>query len=224
MRKVKTQETEQLMRSLDDDSLLVGQYVDAWLDGDLEPFTELNPEIFNSRTGELKAQFKQADELCNVIENDKYLYKLLKGKRQVILTGNIAGVPFKCKIDSVLKDMTIDGKVLKDCEDVWVNGQKVPFFMANRYDIQGAIYKTLRKQSLQQDVPFGLAVVTKEKVPDKRLFIFSQDTIENALQEIIAKAPVFQDIKDGKEQAWGCGKCDYCRQKKQLNKNDFEIL
>lgn len=206
------------------DSLLVGQYVDSWLDGDLDAFTELNPDIFNSRTGELKAQFKQADELCQIIESDKYLYKLLRGKRQKILTGSIAGVNFKCKIDSMLDDMTIDGKVLKDCNDVWIDSQKMPFYMANRYDIQAAIYSTLRKQVRQEDVPFVLAVVTKEKTPDKRLFMFSKETIATALQEVIAKAPVFQDIKDGKEQAWGCGKCDYCRQKKQLNKNDFEIL
>ena len=99
------------------DSLLVGSYVDSWLDGELDKFKEKHPEIFNSRTGELKANFKQADDLCEVIKKDDYLYKLLKGKRQKIMTGYIAGVPFKIKIDSLHDDMIVDGKVLKDCED-----------------------------------------------------------------------------------------------------------
>ena len=40
------------------DSLLVGSYVDSWLDGKLDKFREEHPEIYNIRTGELKANFK----------------------------------------------------------------------------------------------------------------------------------------------------------------------
>ena len=75
-----------------------------------------------------------------------------------------------------------------------------------------------------KDVPFELAVVTKEKTPDKRLFVFSDETIEEALQEIIAKAPVFDAIKKGEEPAWNCGKCDYCKSIKALNENSVEVL
>lgn len=206
------------------DALLVGSYVDAWLDGELDKFREEHPEIYNTRTGELKANIKTADDLCIIIQKDEYLYNLLKGKRQVIITGSIAGVKFKGKIDSLLKDCIVDGKVLKDCEDVWLDGKKQPFYMANRYDLQAAIYQTLYKQMTGQKLPFRLAVVTKEKVPDKRVFEFSDKVIEDALQEIIAKAPVFDAIKKGEEPAWNCGKCDYCRSIKALNENSVEVL
>lgn len=206
------------------ESMLVGSYVDAWLDGELKKFREQHPEIFNSRTGELKANFKLADELCDIIKADKYLYSQLKGKRQVIITGNIAGVPFKGKIDSLTADCIVDGKVLKDCEDIWHNGERKPFYKANGYDIQGAIYKTIYKQMTGQDLPFRLGVVTKEKAPDKRIFEFSAETIETALQEVIAKAPIYQAIKQGKEDAWGCGVCDYCRSKRKLSEETIEIL
>lgn len=206
------------------DALLVGSYVDAWLDGELDKFKVENPEIFNSRAGELKANFKLADDLCIIIQKDEYLYNQLKGKRQVILTGNIAGVPFKGKIDSLLADCIVDGKVLKDCTDVWLDGKKQPFYMANRYDIQAAIYQTLYKQMTDKKLPFRLAVVTKEKVPDKRIFEFKDETIEDALQEIIAKASVYQAIKNGDEPAWNCGQCEYCRSIKALNENSVEIL
>lgn len=205
------------------DSLLVGSYVDSWLDGNLDKFKEKHPEIFNSRTGELKANFKQAEELCRVIEKDEYLYNLLKGKRQEIMTGYIAGVPFKIKIDSLHDDMIVDGKVLKDCEDCWIDG-KQPFYMANRYDLQGAIYQAIVQQNVGKKLPFVLGVVTKEKVPDKRLVKIQDSVLEDAKNEVIAKASIFQKMKLGEEPAWNCGCCDYCKSIKALNKNSIEEM
>lgn len=206
------------------DSMLVGSFVDSWLDGELDKFVDEHPEMFNTRTGELKAQFKQAEELCRIIEQDEFLYSQLKGRRQVIITGNIAGVKFKGKIDSLKKDAIVDGKVLKDCEDIWKNGEKLPFYKANMYDTQAAIYQTLYQQMKQVKLPFRLGVVTKQKTPDKRIFEFSDETINDALQEIIVKAPVFDAIKKHEEPAWNCCKCDYCLATKALNESQIEIL
>lgn len=206
------------------DSMMIGSYVDSWLDGELDRFIIENPDVFNSRTGELKHQFKQAEELCGVIKNDEYLYNQLKGKRQVIITGNIAGVKFKGKIDSLKRDAIIDGKVLKDCEDIRKDGERLPFYKANQYDIQAAIYTTLYQQTKNKKLPFRLAVVTKQKVPDKRIFQMSDQTIDDALQEILIKAPLFDKIKKGEEPAWNCCKCDFCTATKQLNENQIEIL
>ena len=206
------------------ESMLVGSYVDAWLDGELAKFKKQHPEIFNSRTGELKSNFKLAEELCDIIKADKYLYSQLKGKRQVIITGNIAGVPFKGKIDSLTADCIVDGKVLKDCEDIWHNGERKPFYKANGYDIQAILYKTLYKQQTGKDLPFRLAVVTKEKTPDKRIYEFKDETLNDALQEIICKAPVFDLMKKGVEPIYRCEKCDYCKATKQLSKNNIEYL
>ena len=203
------------------ESLLVGSYVDNWLDGNLDKFVVQHPEMFTMK-GELKAPFKKAEEICNIIEQDEYLYKILKGERQKILTGNIAGVPFKIKMDSLTEDMIVDGKVLKDCEDVWLDGKKQPFYMVNRYDIQAVIYKTIYKQNYGKDLPFILGVVTKEKVPDKRLIKINDNILEDAKNEIITKAPIFQAMKDGTEEIWSCGCCDYCKSVKKLSKNDIE--
>ena len=205
------------------DSLLVGSYVDAWLDGKLDMFREEHPEIYNTRTGELKASFKQAEELCKIIKKDDYMYELLKGERQRIMTGFIAGVPFKIKIDSLHDDMIVDGKVLKDCEDCWIDG-KYPFYMANRYDLQGIIYQTIVQQNIGKKLPFILGIITKEKIPDKRLIKIQDSVLEDAKNEIIAKAPVFQKMKLGEEPAWNCGCCDYCKSIKALNKNSIEEM
>lgn len=206
------------------DALLVGSYVDAWLDGELDKFREEHLEIYNTRTGELKANFKLADDLCNIIQKDEYLYSQLKGGRQKIITGTIAGVQFKGKIDSLLADCIVDGKVLKDCADVWLDGKKQPFYMANRYDLQAILYKILYKQQTGKDLPFRLAVLTKEKTPDKRIYEFKDETLNDALQEIICKAPVFDLMKKGIEPIHRCEQCDYCKATKQLSKNNIEYL
>lgn len=205
------------------DSLLVGSYVDSWLDGKLDKFQEEHPEIFNSRTGELKANFKQAEDLCKVIKQDKFLFKLLKGKRQKIMTGYIAGVPFKIKIDSLHDDMIVDGKVLKDCEDCWIDG-KYPFYMANRYDCQGAIYQTIVQQNVGKKLPFVLGIVTKEKVPDKRLIKIQDSVLEDAKNEVIVKAPIFQKMKLGETEPYRCGCCDFCKSTKKLDISKIEEM
>ena len=48
-------------------ALLVGSYVDSYFEGSLEQFKKENPEIFTQK-GELKANFKQAEEIIARIE------------------------------------------------------------------------------------------------------------------------------------------------------------
>ena len=53
--------------------MLIGSYVDAYVSGTLDKFCELHPEIISSKgatKGELKADFKQAEEICRFIDND----------------------------------------------------------------------------------------------------------------------------------------------------------
>lgn len=207
--------------------MLVGSYVDAWLDGEkeLSDFRTQHPEMFTKK-GELTAPFRQAEEICRVIENDPYLFGLLHGlKRQKILTGFIAGVPFKCKLDSETPRYVVDGKVLANVDEVWseADGMKVPFYMAYRYDLQNAIYKTLWSQNNGgKTKDFIFAVVTKEKTPDKRLFRISDETVEAALAEVAANAPRYQAMKEGKTAAPRCGGCDYCRATKMLDETKIE--
>lgn len=205
------------------DSMLVGSYVDSWLDGELDRFVTENPEMF-TKQGELKAPFRKADELCKIIQDDEYLYGKLKGNRQKIVTGIISGVPFKGKIDSLLPDEIVDGKVLKDCNDVWLDGERKPFYMANRYDIQAFIYTELYRQMTGKKLPFTLAVVTKEATPDKRLIRINDTALQTAEDYVREYATVFNDIKHGKIKAVGCGKCPYCLSIKKLNVESYEIL
>lgn len=198
------------------DALLIGSYVDSFFAGEFNEFKENHPEIFNSRTGELKAQYAKADDLIIAITGDKMLYEFLKGKHQEIYTGEIAGVPFKGKFDSDFDDMIVDGKVMKDMLPVWVENEqgknvKVSFIKAYGYDTQGAVYQELKRQSTGKVVPFVLDVITKEKVPSKALIQLEQEDMDIALEQVKELAPRYQRIKLGLEKPHYCGKCDYCK-------------
>ena len=60
-----------------------------------------HPEIFK-RDGTLKAEYVKATEVVARLQADDLYSLLMSGKKQVIRTGTIAGVPFKIKIDSLL--------------------------------------------------------------------------------------------------------------------------
>ena len=68
-------------------ALMIGSYVDAHFAGEMEQFTENHPEIFNSRTGELKADYRQADKLIARAEKDEMFMDYMSGDKQVIMTG-----------------------------------------------------------------------------------------------------------------------------------------
>ena len=125
---------------------LVGSYVDAYFSDELEEFNTEHPEIFNSRTGDLKTDFKDANRLIERIKSDKTLMHYMSGEKQKIMTGEILSVPFKIKIDSYLKDEAIvDLKVMKDFSDVWSTAynSRVNFVEAYNYDIELAIFQEI---------------------------------------------------------------------------------
>lgn len=79
-------------------------------------------------------------------------------------------------------------------------------------------------QNYFKELPYLLAIVTKEKAPDKRLVMINEQAKKDAEQEIIAKAPIFNDMKLGKIEAYRCECCDYCKSTKKLNVNSIEEM
>lgn len=204
------------------DALLFGAYVDAYFSGELDEFLEKNPEMF-SKQGTLLAKYKGAEDVIKAIEEDEQLMKYLNGQKQVIMTGEIAGVPWKIKMDAYHPGKVIvDQKIMKDMEPVWIERDgrnvKVDFIEAYGYDIQGASYQYIEAQNSEtgEPLPFVLAVTTKEEIPDKELIRIDQEYLDNALDLIKAKAPRYWDIIQGKIAPVGCGHCPACRKIKKL--------
>lgn len=216
-------------------ALLVGGYIDAWFSGELPLYQAQHPEIFK-RDGTLKAEYLKAQDVVNRMQADELYCLLMSGKKQVIRTGFIAGVPFKIKIDSLLDADTcrhiverfpdtavalgmcdgaiVDQKAMRDLADVWSDEEhcRVPFAEAYGYDIQGAVYQAIEGNML----PFVLAVGTKEDSPDLETLYISDADLAAKLAEVEDRAPRYQAIKEGKIEPRRCEHCDYCRATKRL--------
>lgn len=216
-------------------AMLTGSYVDAYFSGELPVFQAQHPEIFK-QDGSLKAEFVHAQDVIARMESDELYMLLMSGKKQVILTGEIAGVPFKVKIDSLLDaeasrriaeqfpetaevmgmcdGAVVDQKVMRDMANVWSDEEraKVPFAQFYGYDIQGAIYQAIEGHML----PFILAVGTKEDAPDIGALYIPDAELAAKLAEVEDRAPRYQAIKEGRIAPRRCGKCAYCRMTKKL--------
>ena len=206
-------------------ALLVGSYVDAALTGDLEQFKADTPEIFK-RDGTLKAEYAQADIMIERCRRDKMFMEYVGGQHQVIMTGVIAGVPVKVKIDSLHDDKIVDLKTAKDFGSAYDDELgRVPWFTAYNYELQGAVYQEIVRQNTRKKLPFFLAAVTKERTPDIEILRIADDEMERQLERFKSLVPHFDAIKHGIIEPERCGHCDYCKLTKVLtepmNSDDY---
>ena len=157
------------------DALLIGSYVDAHYEGTLDIFKAQHPDLF-TRSGELKAQFRHAEYMIQRAERDELFQKFMSGQKQVIMAGEIAGSPYKVKIDSYHSDACIvDLKCVRDFKPVWneEKGFRQHFIDYWGYTLQGAIYREIVRQNTGKELPFYIAAITKEKEPDIRVYWIS---------------------------------------------------
>lgn len=204
-------------------ALLVGSYVDAYFSGEMEQFKLENPQIFK-KDGTLLKDFEKANEIIAAIEDDLMMMEYLSGKHQVVMTGTIANVPFKIKIDSLLPNAIVDQKIMSSIKElVWVydeetkRNKQVDFVQAFGYDIQGAIYQEIARQNIGHRLPFILAPTTKEESPDKALIQIDQEYLDKAFKIVEEYAPRFDLIKKGIVEPVGCGNCPSCRKKNKVS-------
>lgn len=199
--------------------MLVGSYVDAYFSGELDEFKANNPQILK-KDGTLLKDFEQANDIIKAIEEDKMMMEYLNGEHQVIMTGEIAGVKFKIKIDSLLKNIIVDQKIMSSYKELAWNDKQHKYcdFVENfGYDIQGAIYQEIVRQNTGIRMPFILAVATKEDGCDKALIQIDQEYLDQALKLVEELAPRYDLIKKGVIEPTHCGCCPVCRKAHKVN-------
>ena len=199
--------------------MLVGSYVDAYFSGELDEFKANNPQILK-KDGTLLKDFEQANDIIKAIEEDEMMMEYLNGEHQVIMTGIIAGVPFKIKIDSLLKNIIVDQKIMSSYRELAWNDKQHKYcdFVENfGYDIQGAIYQEIVRQNTGIRMPFILAVATKEDGCDKALIRIDQEYLDQALNLVEELAPRYNLIKKGVIEPTHCGCCPVCRKAHKVN-------
>ena len=148
-------------------------------------------------------------------------YKYLQGEHQVIMLGEIAGVPIKIKIDSYFRDKVIvDLKAMKDFNLIWNENLKNKQNFIDYYDYitQAAIYQHVVEQNTGNKLPFIIAATTKEEYPERALLNIPQEFMDERLEELKVIIPHIQEVKEGKIEPTACGKCDYCKSLKKTDK------
>ena len=198
--------------------LLIGTYVDVYFSGELDTFIGNHPELFNKRTGELKVDYQRCDEIIHTAEFDPMFMDYMDGDKQVIMTGELFGVQWKIKVDVLHDDKIVDLKVMKDMQPIFKDGERKTFVDAWGYDIQGFVYQQIVKANTGKTLPFYLAVLTKEKVPDKEIIHIPDYRLNSVGEMVKYYIGKFDPIKKGIEKPTNCGVCDWCRSQKKLVK------
>ncbi len=208
------------------DALLIGSYVDAYFSDEMDAFQERNAEKMFTKKGELYAKFAAANAMINAIECQPLMMRMLEGDRQVIMSADLEGIPWKIKMDVYNGERIVDLKTVKDFGDMWDEtvGSRRSWIEYWGYDIQGAVYQKVVEAVTGEQLPFYIAAVTKERVPDVAVIEIPQHILDAAYNLVQAKIERFDLIKSGEVEPIRCEKCDYCKTTKVLMKPDvYEI-
>ena len=201
--------------------MLIGSYVDSYFEGTLREFKAGHPQIF-TQAGNLRAEYKKADEIIRRIERDSLFMAAMSGEKQVIMTGELFGAKWKIKMDSYTAgESIVDLKVVKAVHGkdafTWVKDYGQTYFaLVWGYDIQGAIYQEIVRQNTGKKLPFYLAAATKQKEPDIELIEITQNYLDYALEQVRMNMPRVLRVKNKEAEPDRCGFCECCRRNKIL--------
>ena len=201
-------------------AMIMSSFVDAHFSSSLHIFQGKNPDIY-TKAGELRSQFKKAEEIIKRLECDEYFMKYMSGEKQVIMTAEILGTEWKIAIDSYIENVAIvDLKVMKSLTDAhWVkDAGYMSFVTYYGYDIQGAIYQKVVETNTGKVLPFYIAGASKEKETDLEIIGLDNQTLRNAYIEIEENIKRILQLKGGEIEPDSCGVCDYCKSTKVLSR------
>lgn len=205
-------------------AFLLGNYVHAWNSNDLQDFMAETPQLFK-KSGGLYAKYAIGDDMINALKNDEVAMAALEGEKEVIITGELFGIPWKIMIDSLNreKETFTDLKTCREIHKLYWNEktrEKENFIIHWGYDIQLAVYAEIERRDRNGErhyMPHILAV-SKEDPPDKELIKLPRNEIIGILDEIERHIPRVFEVWKGKRKPRRCGKCDYCRSTKKLTR------
>lgn len=194
-------------------ALVIGSYVDEMLTGTESSqmkFIEENYSELFKKNGDPLADVSQANETIARIRKQPLMMRYLSGKHQVIMTGEIEGVPFKIKMDSFDPDEYICD--LKYMASLRSPNLFQPMIQYWGYDTQAACYQEIVYQNIGKRLPFIFVVATKEKPAHLEVGEISQWNIDKALEGVRKNIKNFAAMKRGEIEAPRCEdyNCEYC--------------
>lgn len=223
-------------------AMLIGSILDTlWelndmpLEEKVQIIGEKYPECLSTRgvtEGELKNEYKQAIELYKRTLQDELFCKFMSGEKQVIMTGEIEGLPFKIKMDSFIPDVAIvDLKTTQNASTKYRtyipdSGNWETFYRGFGYDTQLAIYREIVRQNTGKTLRCYIAAIDKKPHPMPQIIELTPKMLDEALETVKAHIPTIKMLKSGEVKTYcRCEECDYCRDTykcKVLSSEEFE--
>ena len=200
-------------------ALLLGSYVDEMLTGSEDSvkqfLVEHMSELFK-KNGDRYADVQQADEAILRIKKQPVMMHYLSGEHQVIMTGEIEGVPFKIKMDSYKPGEYIAD--LKYMASLRSPNLFEPLIQYWGYDLQAAVYQEIVRQNTGETLPFFFVVATKEKPAHLSVGKMPVWDLEDGLEEVRKNIALYQQIKLGSIEPERCEdyNCEYCTSTKVI--------
>lgn len=230
-------DTGEWVEDRNETALLLGNYVHSYFESPEahEKFLAENRDKLLAKSGKnkgnLKADFVIGDKMIGSLKDDDGFANLYDGfpdddvKKEMIVFGEIEGVPVKGKLDSVnvSRGYFVDLKTMKSIYVEEWNAElrkRVPAAVNNilgfGYHGQLALYRELLKQMTGNDLRPYIVAVSKEAVPDKDILKIDDEWLEEGLDKLKTDIVEVWNVIQGKQEPKKCGKCDYCRSQKKL--------
>lgn len=205
------------------EALLIGGYVDAAFESDdaFKKFVEENESGLKLKSGKGFYQFvKDADKAIARAKRDPVFMSYLSGQHQAVMTGEIAGHPFKIKMDDYQPGVQItDLKYVKSAQEEFNEflKRRVTFIENYGYDIQGAIYREIVRQNTGLVLPFNIAYITKEDPADFGVVTIPDEMLNEAL-EFVELSLTARPMAQVRQAPHRCGRrsCKFCRDQQVL--------
>ncbi len=175
-------------------------------------------EAMAKLNGEWEMKKTTALMVGSYVDDDLFM-KFMGGEKQVIMTADMFGSPWKIKIDSYLPGKAIvDLKVMRELHKAEYTKDYgyMNFIEYWGYDLQAAVYQEVVYQNTGERLPFFVAAASKEEETDIELIWIPDDHLREKLIEVENNTPKIVALKNGEVEPIRCGLCDYCKHTKVL--------
>lgn len=171
-------------------------------------------------TNNLLSDYKKAESMIDRLKEFKqfdFFYNRDGCEKESIITGDLFGVPWKGKIDSlnVEKGYFCDLKTTAEIHKNFYNPDKHDYtklwFDEYNYGLQMAAYKKMLQQKYHKPFECYIFAVDKTSSPAIEAMYVDMERIEKGWKEIEEYQPRLMNILNGNEDPVRCEHCDYCK-------------
>lgn len=171
--------------------------------------------------GDMLSTFNIGDQMIERVKKDALFNHLWQGESEVIIAEEMFGVMWKARIDllNVEKGYFVDLKTSQDLNKRFWNkryGGWVSFVEEYGYTIQMAMYEKMLEKRYGKPFKGIIYAVSKQTPSDIGAIKVEQRKLDFELEFVESEIEHVMKVKNGEEKPTMCGKCEYCREKKQL--------